>query len=219
MNNDTTTAQKKQFRSVVWIPFLISGCVQMLLLAGCVSNHGNKAPTASTESVTPERMTDRQLLIDADQAAKGAQQSMRQAERFLVPKGAIIMWSGPIASIPTGWALCDGSNGTPNLKDRFIVAMGNEHPLGQTGGSSAHSHTAGALKSQAHAHTIHRFQEASMDNPDKDGFICLTKAGHHGETFPRDFSTEAGGALPILGESAPASNVPPFYALAFIMKL
>ncbi len=41
-----------------------------------------------------------------------------------IPSGGIIMWSGSVASIPQGWALCDGTNGTPDLKDRFVISAG-----------------------------------------------------------------------------------------------
>jgi hypothetical protein len=65
----------------------------------------------------------------------------------IVPVGGIIMWSGNIASIPTRWALCNGSNGTPDLRDRFIVGAGSTYAPGATGGSKdaiavSHSHTA-----------------------------------------------------------------------------
>ena len=48
----------------------------------------------------------------------------------VVPQGAIVMWSGAITSIPTGWSLCDGTNGTPDLTDRFIVGAGNTYAVG-----------------------------------------------------------------------------------------
>lgn len=51
------------------------------------------------------------------------------------PSGIIVMWSGPRAAIPSGWALCDGTNGTPDLRDRFIKSIGNEEP-GATGGGA-----------------------------------------------------------------------------------
>lgn len=60
-----------------------------------------------------------------------------------VPSGGIIMWSGSIGSIPSGYVLCDGNNGTPNLKDSFVVGSGNSYAVGNTGGfnSSATSNT------------------------------------------------------------------------------
>jgi hypothetical protein len=56
--------------------------------------------------------------------------SSTQNQNSNVPQGGIMMWSGTIASIPTGWSLCDGSNGTPDLTDKFIVSVtsGAENP-------------------------------------------------------------------------------------------
>lgn len=51
----------------------------------------------------------------------------------LFPSGGIIMWSGAVNDIPVGWALCDGSNGTPDLRDRFIVGAGGAYSVGDTG--------------------------------------------------------------------------------------
>lgn len=51
-----------------------------------------------------------------------------------VPTGGIIMWSGSIGSIPAGYVLCNGSNGTPDLRDRFVVGAGNSYAVGATGG-------------------------------------------------------------------------------------
>lgn len=52
----------------------------------------------------------------------------------VLPSGSIIMWSGAIGSIPAGYVLCDGTNGTPNLKDSFVVGAGNSYSVGSTGG-------------------------------------------------------------------------------------
>ena len=51
-----------------------------------------------------------------------------------VPSGIITMWSGAIEDIPLGWALCDGSNGTPDLRDRFVIGAGNAYDPGDMGG-------------------------------------------------------------------------------------
>jgi microcystin-dependent protein len=84
----------------------------------------------------------------------------------LVPSGVILMWSGSIASIPSGWLLCNGTNGTPNLIDRFVVGAGSTYAVGATGGSNTvalvlanlptHSHTfSGTTSGQSadHSHT------------------------------------------------------------------
>lgn len=67
----------------------------------------------------------------------------------VLPYGVILMWSGSVLSIPTGWALCNGSNGTPDLRDRFIVGAGTTYNVAATGGSAnavvvSHTHTASA---------------------------------------------------------------------------
>ena len=51
-----------------------------------------------------------------------------------IPAGGIIMWSGSIGSIPSGYYICDGNNGTPDLRDRFVVGSGNTYAVGNTGG-------------------------------------------------------------------------------------
>ena len=60
-----------------------------------------------------------------------------------VPSGCILIWSGSIASIPTGYYICNGQNGTPDLQDSFVVGSGNVYSVGNTGGftSSVSSNT------------------------------------------------------------------------------
>lgn len=75
-----------------------------------------------------------------------------------VPVGGIIMWSGSVANIPAGWALCDGQNGTPDLRNRFIIGAGGTYSPGNTGGSATvnlqHSHSQGATGSSgSHSHS------------------------------------------------------------------
>jgi len=75
-------------------------------------------------------------------------------QQFLVPSGGIIMWSGSIASIPTGWYLCNGSNGTPDLRDKFIVGAK------QDASGVAKTNIEGSLKQSAapthlHSQTVH----------------------------------------------------------------
>lgn len=69
-----------------------------------------------------------------------------------IPTGLISMWSGAIGSIPTGWALCDGTNGTPNLVDRFVVAAGGSLAVGATGGQN--STTLSTANLPAHTHSF-----------------------------------------------------------------
>jgi len=77
-----------------------------------------------------------------------------------VPPGAIIMWSGSLSSIPAGWVLCNGQNGTPDLRNRFIMGAGSAYAPGDAGGVStinlAHSHTVNSHSHsmQNHTHSI-----------------------------------------------------------------
>lgn len=79
-----------------------------------------------------------------------------RAQRAIVPRGLISMWSGIITNIPSGWVLCDGSNETPDLRGRFVVGAGDNYAPGDTGGKESiilsssqlpsHTHGAGSLQ-------------------------------------------------------------------------
>ena len=71
---------------------------------------------------------------------------------YAVPAGVITLWSGSIASIPLGWALCNGSSGTPDLRDRFVVGAGTTYAVNATGG--ANTVTLDATMIPAHTHTV-----------------------------------------------------------------
>lgn len=69
-----------------------------------------------------------------------------------IPSGVILLWSGSTATIPGGWALCNGSNGTPDLRDRFVVGAGSTYSVAATGGSATSTLTANELP--AHTHSL-----------------------------------------------------------------
>ena len=71
------------------------------------------------KTITATQIADK--TITAAQIADNTITAAQLAVGAVIPTGGIIMWSGTIANIPTGWALCNGTNGTPNLQDRFIV--------------------------------------------------------------------------------------------------
>jgi len=78
----------------------------------------------------------------------------------LVPIGGIIIWSGAIIDIPSGYQICDGTNGTPDLRDRFVIGAGNSYAVDDTGGSTtkdvSHTHGDGtyATANDAHTHDV-----------------------------------------------------------------
>jgi len=63
--------------------------------------------------------------------------------RDMVPIGGIINWSGAIVAIPSNYALCDGDNATPDLRDRFVIGAGDSYPVAQVGGTADHVHGPG----------------------------------------------------------------------------
>jgi hypothetical protein len=108
--------------------------------------------------------------------------------------GMICLWSGSIATIPTGWHLCDGAAGTPNLRDRFIVGAGLNYTVGQTGGNIDHTHNASQAQ---HAHGL------------------TGGVGVQAGTQLNAYTTAAQPSITVVANY----NLPPFYALCYIMKL
>jgi microcystin-dependent protein len=147
--------------------------------------------------------------------------------RSIIPAGVILMWSGSIASIPSGWVLCDGGSGTPNLRDRFIVGAGSAYAVNATGGNAdavvvSHSHTfAGdALGTHSHTLTTNRTSKSGNATP-----FMLTdpNVGENlnGSAAFNTSGVSAGtpsGTISTAGVSGTNANLPPYYALAYIMK-
>jgi hypothetical protein len=140
------------------------------------------------------------------------------AAKYLVPAGGIIMWSGTILTIPAGWVLCDGTNGTPDLRDRFIMGagttVGNTYAVGATGGSAdaivvSHTHT---VNDPGHSHKFNQIEIISSGERDNNR--------QAGENFIQGTSSPAFTLITIdnAGTSGANANLPPYYALAFIMK-
>lgn len=93
----------------------------------------------------------------------------------IIPSGGIIMWSGAIVDIPTGWAICDGSNGTPDLRDRFIMGAGKNYGVGNKGGEKSVTLTSAQLPS--HSHDNGTLAANSAGNHSHDG--SSSSAGSH----------------------------------------
>lgn len=68
-----------------------------------------------------------------------------------IPSGVILLWSGSTSNIPSGWTLCNGSNGTPDLRDRFVVGAGNTYAVGATGGANTNTLSISQLPSHTHS--------------------------------------------------------------------
>lgn len=167
------------------------------------------------------------------------------------PIGGIIMWSNLAGAVPTGWHLCDGTGGTPDLRDKFVIAAGTAHVAGDTGGNAnatvvSHTHTFATTTdgSGAHSHTgstdvapdhTHGYQHSSVS------VTAYTTGGpnaYTGGALGADVTDAAGthshaittvtggvhthtlnGTTNTAGTSGANANLPPYFALAFIMKI
>jgi hypothetical protein len=113
-----------------------SGQVTNLSTANIIVSSGNVSNTVGVNNTLTNAN-----LINATATTKSYNDNSTSVAttayvNSVLPRGAIIMWGGIIASIPTGWQLCDGSNGTPNLLDRFVIGAGLSYPAGNIAGAS-----------------------------------------------------------------------------------
>ena len=134
-----------------------------------------------------------------------------------IPTGGIILWSGSVGAIPSGWALCNGTNGTPDLRSRFVVGAGSAYNVAATGGSAdsvvvAHSHS---ITDPGHTHQYNKWiSDNAIDGPDS---VTRYSGDIHLEIQPT-VSATTGISVNSSGQSGVNANLPPYYALAYIMK-
>jgi hypothetical protein len=144
-----------------------------------------------------------------------------------VPSGCILLWSGSIASIPSGWVLCNGSNSTPDLRNRFVVGAGSTYAVGATGGSAnaivvSHSHTysgnTGTMSANnTHSHTWD-FLPMQGTSTGSGSFAGGSGGSQSTNTVDINHTHSYSGTTSTQGDSATNANLPPYYALAYIMK-
>lgn len=131
----------------------------------------------------------------------------------LIPKGTIWMWYGDANKIPSGWALCNGQNGTPDLGGRFPVGVGSRDGInyskGSTGGEAKHKLTVNEMPKHKHSYS---FKGADLDESwDSDNYF-YDASNHYDNNNNTRYTDEAGG-------DQAHENRPPYLALYFIMKL
>lgn len=166
-------------------------------------------------------------LFPTDYIAVNPKQVASAIETAL-PYGMITLWYGTIATIPNGWALCDGTNGTPNLTNMFVIGANADYngvptsnvtstPL-STGGSAASSlpiHTHG-VNDNGHNHSLNAAGNATTNPTANGGSVQFIATGPGGfETGIANTNISIANA----GTDTTYANLPPFYALAYIMKV
>ena len=138
-----------------------------------------------------------------------------------LPTGAIILWSGSIGSIPSGYVICDGSNSTPDLRDRFIVGAGSSYAVAATGGTAdaivvSHTHTAtSTVTDPGHTHGNNAVYYGSGGPAASSGGSNLA-VGATINSATTGITVATSNAS--TGTSGTGQNLPPYYALAYIMK-
>ncbi len=159
-----------------------------------------------------------------------------------VPTGIIVMWSGSVGSIPSGWAFCDGTNSTPDLRDRFILASGTTNAVASTGGNNnvtltiaelpAHLHTGTTTNDGNHFHTQGAnsagvFYSAPLPAELNTGLASgsqfadagasgISRGGFQTSITGNHNHTFTTDAMPA---ATSFDNRPAYYTLAYIMKL
>lgn len=141
-----------------------------------------------------------------------------------VPSGCILLWSGASGSIPATYYLCDGNNGTPDLRNRFIVGAGDAYSVNQTGGSAdaivvSHTHTATSTSVVTDPGHYHTANQVSLNSTQANG------GSFNGQNGPLYTGTSTTGITVATtttnasaGTSGTNANLPPYYALCYIMK-
>ncbi len=162
---------------------------------------------AETEIVNYHLAKNTLLQVTNTQVLFNDNSYMNSTNTFLFPIDSVVMWSGPQSSIPTGWYICDGTNGTIDLTGRMVVGRSTDasfNSLGNTGGEKQHTLTIAEMPS--HSHTL----------PDTINFKSTTQNMTGGGTL--SFNTQLQITTDSTGNNAPHNNMPPYYVLYFIQR-
>jgi len=160
-------------------------------------NASSNVVTAGTFSGSGASLTS----LNASNLGTGTVADARLSNSSLFVQGMIMMYTGSTA--PSGWAICNGQNGTPDLRDRFIVGAGSAYSIGNTGGQNSVTLTVNQIP--AHTHTYER-TDVGINVNDRPW-----PASNNDCDMTTQNTSSTGG-----GQSH--ENRPPYYALCYIMK-
>lgn len=122
------------------------------------------------------------------------------------PVGTIVIWSGTVDDIPAGWHLCDGTDGTPDLQDKFVLGAGTAHKVGETGGEEKVALTISQLPYHSHTVSVKGAGNATMGK-------------HITANLSEELYEKSTISTSSAGNDVAHENMPPYYALCYIMKL
>jgi hypothetical protein len=144
-----------------------------------------------------------------------------------IPSGGIILWSGSTGSVPSGWYLCDGTNGTPDLRNSFIVGAGNTYAVGATGGATTSTLTQANLPNVNFSATSTVTDPGHKHNVTNGNGTLYTGSYIAGATSVDAGTNQTATATTGItvattvasgGSASPVAILPPYYALAYIQK-
>jgi hypothetical protein len=141
-----------------------------------------------------------------------------------IPTGMISLWYGAIGSVPSGWYLCDGANGTPDLRDRFVVGAGSTYSVAATGGATdaivvSHTHTATSTSTVTDPGHSHTADQPSAGSTAANGGIYYGQGGNRATgTSVTSITVATATTNASAGVSGTNANLPPYYALCYVMK-
>lgn len=130
-----------------------------------------------------------------------------------IPSGLISLWNGAEADIPEGWVICNGENGTPDLRDRFVIGAGSAYSVGSEGGEARHILTVSEMPS--HSHAI----KSDIDNEAYNQEWAPWTEYTTGWTQSAISTDTAPTYTQLAGDGQAHNNLPPYYALCYIMKI
>jgi microcystin-dependent protein len=206
-------------------------------------NAEEAARIAADNALQNNLNTETSIRISVDTALQTQINSLEQRiNNEGMPLGAIIMWSGSIdsngnpiigATADTNWHICDGTSGTPDLRNRFVVGAGAGYSIGSTGGASGVTLTEAQIPDHDHDYSGTTSSGGKHSHTYYDLYPSVDSAEHNGKhvgsedcwdkkrttSSNGDHSHSYSGTTTSVGGDGSHENRPPFYGLAFIMKV
>lgn len=136
--------------------------------------------------------------------------------------GCIIMWYGTPAELEEGWAICDGENGTPDLRDMFIIGAGGTYSVGATGGLESHNHAGASVNSASgHVHSIGFSTSQSLSNV-LTNITSVDLSGsnsiHYHSSYGLNTASSSSHSHSATSTGV-SSGLPPYKAIYLIMRI
>jgi microcystin-dependent protein len=201
------------------------------LVATGLTLGGTAVSATASELNTLDGLTASTAELNKLDGVTASTAALNTASTHYVPSGGIIMWSGSIAAIPTGWVLCNGSNSTPDLRNRFVVGAGSSYNPGNTGGAStvalstanlpAHNHSASSsstVSDPGHSHSYINSGANYSNNYSPYSGPSVNNETRTTSPATTGISVSTSTTIGNTGSGTAHENRPPYYALAYIMK-